>query len=218
MARLTRDSIVTAAIEVIGKHGSEQFSVRKLGEAIDADPTAIYRHFRSKDELLRAVGDRCLIGVTDGLPTSSWRDCIRELCVRIRAANLAQPALATLVRGAPPRHDNERRITETILARLRDAGLEAHGAALAYHALIELTIGSAAIDSSLASETSAARARIYAEWRTDYATLDPDAFPRSVEMATSLYPGTADDRFAYALDRLLDGLAATIMARNGKVL
>ena len=210
MARLTRESIVTAAIEVIGRHGSEQFSVRKLGEAIDADPTAIYRHFRSKDELLRAVGDRCLIGVTDGLPTSSWRDCIRELCVRIRAANLAQPALATLVRGAPPRHDNERRITETILARLRDAGLEAHGAALAYHALIELTIGSAAIDSSLASQDSAARARIYAEWRSDYAALDAGVFPRSVEGAASLYPGTADDRFAYALDRLLDGLATTL--------
>ena len=42
--------------------------MRKLGEALDADPTAIYRHFRSKDELLRAVGDRCLIGVTDDLP------------------------------------------------------------------------------------------------------------------------------------------------------
>lgn len=210
MTRLTRDSIVSAAIEVIGTHGSEQLSVRKLGEAIDADPTAIYRHFRSKDELLRAVGDRCLIGVTDDLPTSSWRDCIRELCIRIRAANLAQPALATLVRGAPPRHDNERQITETILVRLGDAGFDAVAAAFAYHALIELTIGSAAIDSSLASEDPAARARIYADWRSDYAALDAAVFPRSVEGASALYPGTADDRFAYALDRLLDGLAGTL--------
>jgi AcrR family transcriptional regulator len=210
MTRLTRDGIVTAAIEVIGKHGSEQLSVRKLGEAIDADPTAIYRHFRSKDELLRAIGDRCLVGVTDGLPTTSWRACIHELCIRIRAANLAQPALATLVRGAPPRHDNERRITETILARLEEAGFDTEAAAFAYHALIELTIGSAAIDSSLASQDSAARARIYAEWRSDYAALDAGVFPRSVAGAASLYPGTADDRFAYALDRLLDGLATTL--------
>jgi AcrR family transcriptional regulator len=210
MTRLTRDSIVTAAIEVMGKHGSEQLSVRKLGEAIDADPTAIYRHFRSKDELLRAIGDRCLVGVTDDLPTASWRACIRELCIRIRAANLAQPALATLVRGAPPRHDNERRITETILARLDEAGFDAEAAAFAYHALIELTIGSAAIDSSLASQDSAARARTYAEWRSDYATLDAGVFPRSVAGARSLYPGTADDRFAYALDRLLDGLVTTL--------
>jgi AcrR family transcriptional regulator len=210
MARLTPDIIVSAAIEVISKHGYEQFSVRKLGQALDADPTAIYRHFRSRDELLRAIGDRCLVGVVDDLPVTSWRDCIRELCIRIRAANLAQPALATLVRGAPPRHDNELRITETILARLSDAGFEGDVAAQAYHALIELTIGSAAIDSTVALETSTGRAQIYDEWRADYAALDATVFPRSVELAARLYPGTADARFAYALDRLLDGLAVSI--------
>ncbi len=62
MARLTPDIIVTAAIDVMGDVGFEQFSVRKLGDALDADPTAIYRHFRSKDELLRA----------DGRPQSRW--------------------------------------------------------------------------------------------------------------------------------------------------
>jgi AcrR family transcriptional regulator len=207
MARLTRDLIVSAAIDVIDRHGYEQFSVRKLGEALDADPTAIYRHFRSRDELLRAMGDRCLAGVVDDLPVASWRDCVRELCVRIRAANLARPALATLVRGAPPRHDNELQITETILARLREAGFGAEAATFAYHALIELTIGSAAIDSTMASETMDGRTRIYDEWRAHYAELDATIFPHSVELAASLYPGTADERFEHALDRLLDGLA-----------
>jgi AcrR family transcriptional regulator len=207
MARLTPDIIVTAAIEVIERVGPDHFSVRKLGEALDADPTAIYRHFDSKDELLRAIGDRILAGVVDGLPTSSWRACVRELCIRIRAANLAQPALASLVRGAPPRHDNELLITETILGQLRVAGFAAEAAAQAYHSVIELTIGSAAIDSRLASAPPTARERTYAEWRSDYAALDPETFPHSVEMAGSLYPGTADERFAFALDRLLDGLA-----------
>ncbi|MEY2444823.1 MAG: hypothetical protein QOE00_1403 [Ilumatobacteraceae bacterium] len=207
MARLTPDLIVSRAIDVMDERGYEQFSVRKLGEAIGADPTAIYRHFRNKDELLRAMGDRVLTGVVDDLPTGSWSDCIRELCIRIRAANLAQPALAMLVRGAPPRHHNELRITETILARLIDAGFDHAAAAQAYHALIELTIGSAAIDAALAAEPAPDRRRTYARWRSDYATLDASTFPRSVELAASLYPGTADDRFVYALDRLLDGLA-----------
>jgi AcrR family transcriptional regulator len=171
MARLTPDIIVSAAIEVMGEHGSEHFSIRRLGDALGADPTAIYRHFRSKDELLRAMGERCLAGVTDGLALESWRDCLRDLCIRIRSANLAQPALATLLRGAQPRHDNELLITETILSRLDEAGFDDVGAARAYHALIELTIGSAAIDSAL-------------------------------------------DSFAYALDRLLDGLTAELSAHT----
>jgi AcrR family transcriptional regulator len=208
MTRLTPDIIVSAAIEVIADVGAEQFSVRRLGEALDADPTAIYRHFRSKDELLRAMGDRSLAGVVDDLPATSWRVCIRELCIRIRAANLAQPMLASLVRGAPPRHRNELLITETILARLHEAGFDVAAAARAYHAVIELTIGSAAIDSTLAAMPAAAREQIYDEWRSHYAALDARAFPRSVESARFLYPETADLRFAYALDRLLDGLAA----------
>jgi AcrR family transcriptional regulator len=212
MARLTAEIIVTAAIEVIADGGSEQFSVRRLGEALDADPTAIYRHFRSKDELLRAIGDRGLAGLVDGLPASSWRECIRELCIRIRAANLAQPAIASLVRGAPPRHRNELLITETILARLHGAGFGTDAAARAYHAVIELTIGSAAIDSTLAALPATERDRIYDEWRSDYAALDPEAFPRSVASAASLYPQTADERFAYALDRLLDGIETTALA------
>ncbi|MEO8267856.1 MAG: TetR/AcrR family transcriptional regulator [Ilumatobacteraceae bacterium] len=205
---------MTAAIAVIGEVGSEQFSVRKLGDALDADPTAIYRHFRSKDELLRAIGDRSLSGVADDLPTSSWRACIRELSIRIRAANLAQPALASLVRGAPPRHRNELLITETMLGQLRAAGFDAVTAAEAYHAVIELTIGSATIDSTLASMAASERDQNYVEWRSDYAALDAEAFPHSVAMAASLYPGTADDRFAFAIDRLLDGLAGQLVPRS----
>jgi AcrR family transcriptional regulator len=210
MARLTPGIIVSAAIEVISRVGADQLSIRRLGEALDADPTAIYRHFRSKDELLRAIGDRSLAGVTDRLPASSWRDCIRELCIRIRAANLAQPALAALVRSAPPRHRNEMLITEAILAQLRGAGFARAAAANAYHAVIELTIGSAAIDSALASMPADDREEVYAAWRADYAALDPAEFPCSVNSAASLYPHSADERFAYALDRLLDGLEAEL--------
>jgi AcrR family transcriptional regulator len=211
MARQTRDQIVSAAINVMGDVGFEHLSVRKLGEALDADPTAIYRHFRSKDELLRAMGDRSLAGVVDDLPMTSWRECVRELCIRIRAANLAHPALAALVRGAPPRHENELLITETILGQLSRAGFDPGASARAYHAVIELTVGSAAIDSTMASKPSPARDATYAKWRSDYAALDAHAFPHSVGIAESLYPGTADDRFAFALDRLLDGLCIDLV-------
>jgi AcrR family transcriptional regulator len=206
MARLTKDLIVAAAIELIARDGVEQLSVRRLGEAIAADPTAIYRHFRSKDELLRAIGDRVLDGVADHLPVPAWKAGIRELCIRLRAANLAQPVLATLVHGGPSRHANELTITETMLAGLQAGGFSPNDAAQAYHALIELTIGSAAIDASLAVMPAAARAGTYETWRDAYARLDPHRYPSSVELSAALYPGTADDRFVFALDRLLDGL------------
>jgi hypothetical protein len=59
----------------------------------------------------------------------------------------------------------------------------------------------------MAAVSQQARAKTYAVWRSDYASLDPESFPNSVELAPLLYPGTADARFAFALDRLLTGLA-----------
>jgi TetR/AcrR family transcriptional regulator, tetracycline repressor protein len=210
MARLTAGSIVSAAIEVIRRDGPDRFSMRKLGEALAADPTAIYRHFANKDDLLRAVGDRALEGITKSLPATSWRAAIRELMIRLRAANLAQPALAILVRSGPPRHRNEMLVTETTLAALLGAGLAGVAAVNGYHALIELTIGSDSIDAALAALDADERSQTYAVWRTAYSSLDPAAFPCSVALASSLYPGTADDRFTFALDMLLDGLASLV--------
>jgi TetR/AcrR family transcriptional regulator, tetracycline repressor protein len=117
--------------------------------------------------------------------------------------------LASLVRTAPPRHGNELLITETMLTALRGAGFAALDAANAYHALIELTIGSAAIDSAMAAMTAADREAAYHAWRADYATLNPNEFPTSVAMSASMYAGTADIRFGYALDLMLTALETT---------
>ena len=87
---------------------------------------------------------------------------------------------------------------------------------LAYHALIELTVGSASLDATMAELDNEERAAAYAAWRRAYAALDPASHPTSVAVATSLYAGTADERFRYALDRLLDGIAASAPARRAR--
>ncbi|HAP76189.1 MAG TPA: TetR family transcriptional regulator, partial [Acidimicrobiaceae bacterium] len=106
--------------------------------------------------------------------------------------------------------ENETRITEAILRELQSVSLPPADVANGYHALIELTVGSAAIDAPLAGESPAARRQRYRKWRAHYAALDPALTPASVAAAPSLYAGSADDRFVVALDLLLDGLAIRI--------
>ena len=206
---LTEDSIVATSIRLIEQAGSDRFTLRRLGEALGADPTAIYRHFKDKDELLRAVGDRIIAAITVGLPDNGadWRTIVTEVCVRLRAAHVAQPHLAALVRSAPPMHDNEFALTEVLLGQLQRAGLDAPGVALAYHALIELTVGSAALDAATAALAPEHRSERYASWRRAYASLDERSHPASIAIAPFLYVGSAEERFRYALDRLLDGIA-----------
>ena len=218
-APLDRATIVSACVELVGQHGVEALTMRRLGERLGVDATAVYRHFRDKDELLRAVGDRAhgeVLGdlVRSGVTGGSWRAVVRELCVRLRAAHLARPDLAVLVRAAPSLQDHELHLTETLLRELRRARLADVEVVRAYHALVELTVGAAAIDASMAALAPGERAATYRGWRRTYAALDEHEFPEAARLASELYPGGADERFADALDLLLDGIAARAKRRR----
>lgn len=204
---LNRSRIVDGCLELIERDGVDALSLRRLGTHLGVDATAIYRHFRNKDDLLRAVGDRLHQSILVDLPRrGSWRTIVREMCVRLRHAHVQRPDLAEFVRSGPPLHEQEFLLTETMLLQLARAGLRPAEAALAYHALIELSVASAAIDAPMALRTPETRASQYSEWRSVYAELDPLRYPASVAHAPHLYASTADDRFEFALDRLLDGL------------
>jgi len=206
-AALSRERIVDGAAALIGEHGAEALSARRLGEALGCDPSALYRHFADMGELQREVGDHFLADVRVGARDSeSWESAVRRICIQLRAVQLRQPRLAALVRGAPTRLTNELRITEALLRELARGGFGPAEAAMAYHSLVELTVGSAAIDAELAAQPTAARRSTYLQWREHYASLDPAEFPHATAIADHLYEGTADDRFRTALDALLAGL------------
>ena len=208
-ASLSRASIVAAAALLVREQGVAALTARRLGEALGCDPTAVYRHFATMADLEREVGDRFLRAV-DVRPRAAegWREAVRRICVTLRRVQLRQPRLAELISAAPTRLANEMRITEALLRELRRGGCSESHAATAYHALIELAVGSAAIDAPISLQSAAQRRRLYGEWRREYAELPVARFPASVAAAEHLYRGSADDRFEAALDLLLDGIEA----------
>ncbi|MFM2076866.1 MAG: hypothetical protein RJA49_756 [Actinomycetota bacterium] len=208
-AVLSRERIVDVAVTLVVERGAEHLTVRALGDALGCDPSALYRHFRNVDDLHRAVGDHFLADVdVVARPREGWRTAVRRMCIELRAAQLRQPRLAALVRAAPTRLGNELALTEALLRELRRGGFRPPAAVRAYHALIELTVGSAAIDASVATLPAATRDATYQAWRDDYAALDPVVHPQIHAAAPLLYLGSADDRFADALDLMLAGLMA----------
>ena len=208
-ASLSRSGIIAAAALLVREHGVAALTARRLGDALGCDPTALYRHFTTMADLEREVGDQFLRAVDvrtrDG---DDWRTTVRRICVKLRRVQVRQPRLAALVSAAPTRLRNEMRITEALLRELERGGFSDDQAAMAYHALIELTVGSAAIDAPLASQPAGTRRRTYSDWRREYAELSPAESPASVAVAPHLYLGSADSRFEAALDLLLDGISA----------
>ena len=75
--QLDREVIVTAAIDLAAT--GETITFRALGSALGTDPTAVYRHFRDKEELMQAVVDRLIVAMLDQLDHDApWRDQLRD--------------------------------------------------------------------------------------------------------------------------------------------
>jgi AcrR family transcriptional regulator len=94
-ARLDRDTIIAAGLELAAAPGATSISVRELGVRLGADPTAIYRHFRSKEHLMEALLDE-LIGRSVAAVTADpteWRERLRQLATSTLDLFAGHPAV-----------------------------------------------------------------------------------------------------------------------------
>lgn len=71
---LSERLIVDTALRMLREHGSAGLTARRLGLALDADPSTLYRYFRGMDDLTLAIGDALIGQALHGWqPTGSGR-------------------------------------------------------------------------------------------------------------------------------------------------
>ena len=64
---LLRQEILDAARDILVREGYEGLSMRKVAERIDYSPTAIYLHFKDRDELVFCVCEELMAGLVQAL-------------------------------------------------------------------------------------------------------------------------------------------------------
>lgn len=201
--RLSRDLIVEAYLRLVEAEGSDDITLRRLGAELGVDPTAIYRHFKDKDELLAVASDRVLGEVDAGrVGPGSWRDELRDLLLRVRQVYVAHPQAMQALQLAPASMPNAARLSNRVIALLRESGLEDDEAAIAYDGLETMTLGMSLFDARATEESVEG-------WRRAYASGSEEEFPDLVRSARLLYRD-ADRAFAYVLDLALDALEARV--------
>src|SRR5918995_3301572 len=99
--RLSRDRVVDAALDLIDRSGLQGLTMRALAHELQADPMAVYRHVRDKDELLGAMCDRLLVALDPIDPYQGWEPQLRRLAEQIRERFAARPALLPALAAAP---------------------------------------------------------------------------------------------------------------------
>jgi AcrR family transcriptional regulator len=203
-AALTPDLIIDAASRLAATAGADALTVRRLGKELGADPTAIYRHFRDKDEIILEVADRLVAATVDALPADlPWRPRLEWLARQTVRTFVAHPAVAPIVALRTTRRPGEFRTVEAVLGALREAGLPDADAALQHLVFSETIFSYAAMCSAYAALDETSRRGDEAAWGREYRTLSPQRYPNIA--AASSYLAAIDD------DMVLEGLIRALL-------
>jgi AcrR family transcriptional regulator len=209
--RLDRDRILAAAEAIAGREGVGALTMRRIGAELDVDPTAIYRHFRNKDELLVQLADRLFGKGPELEPGLSWREAMREELRHAHRRYRAHPDLAMLLAVQPDDTPSLQRIMERSLAAMADIGLPPEDAARMYH-LIENHVVGTGLFYALIEHSSDQRLNNPAAMRRVFALLPTDEFPHAVAAAPHLFVDL-DESFERGTELLLDAIESLARKR-----
>ncbi|MEV1022829.1 TetR/AcrR family transcriptional regulator [Streptomyces sp. NPDC050264] len=206
---LSEEVIVDCALRLVGQHGPDALSVRRLGAALGCDPSALYRYFHNTDDLLLAIADR-IIGEAqagfdpDGMP---WAEGLREMALRIHGCYRAHPRVAAMAAYRVTRRLNEFRAVDTGIGLLRRAGFDDASAVRYYAAFVDTVLGHAALDAAHLALPVERRGADDLAWGGVYAGLPDAEYPQLASVRPHL-PLMSGSSFETALELLLAALVA----------
>lgn len=213
-AVLSEDLIVRTALRMLREHGPAGLTARRLGTALGADPSTLYRYFAGMDDLTLAIGDRLIGRAMSGWDrTGDWRADLRALGLRIHAAYLEHPQAAVLTASRISGKSHEIAADEAILGLLRGAGFPDREAVRVYHAFIDMTLAFAALDAASLALPREVRTADEEIWRATYARLPPATHPNIAAVAPLLVARMNDSAYPAALEMLLGDAESQLAGR-----
>ncbi|MFD5255798.1 TetR/AcrR family transcriptional regulator [Streptomyces bobili] len=202
---LSEKLIVGTALRMLREHGSAGLTARRLGAALGADPSTLYRYFAGLDDLTRAIGEELMGRALDSwTPSGKWRADLRSLGLAIHTSYLAHPQAALLTASRVTGRPREIEVDETILGILRGAGFGDVDAVGLYHAFIDLALAFAALDAGALAVKDEARRADENMWTSTYARLPSETHPHIAATAHLLADRMNLSAYPIVLDTLLD--------------
>ena len=193
------DEVVDRAIEISQAEGEKGLTMRRVADACDVTPMALYHHVENKEALLTAIVDRVVADAIGDLGTGEdWRANLVEFLCRFRRGLIDHPTAAQVFLRRPVLSEALARCTELMFQAFARAGLEGPAIAEATDAVVLLSMGSIANDLTRPPEIRRAL--------TEH--LPPEDAPRLRSEIDTYSVRDTEARFRNALDWLLDGLLA----------
>lgn len=197
--RLDRATIIAAGLELADTTGSASLSIRDLGAKLGTDPTAIYRHFRSKDDLMGALLDeltvRSLGAVT--APPEDWQERLRQLASATLDELSRYPAIGQEAIVLTTHGPGELDAIEFMLDAFSRAGLEGEDLVQHYALMATHILSSAAGVARARTERGSPSPTDSSPWFEGPLLVDPVKHPHIAQISPQLL--ALEDRALFTL-------------------
>lgn len=205
---LTRDKVVSAALALFDEAGADAVTMRGVADAIGVTPMALYNHFSSKRDLLRAIAESAISGAQFDGRHAQWREQVRHCFEVLRGLCLQHPGLPRLleVEGAAPA--SAFAPMEVTLRALGEAGLSDLDSVRTYFLLIGFTLAQAAYQTRPIPDLEPSeKVRTERLAGRGYAATERLAVPATWDF---------DASFTFGISLILNGVEATVSESRRK--
>jgi AcrR family transcriptional regulator len=218
---LTRELILRSAIEFMDAHGSQNLTMRRLGQALGVEAMSLYRYVNGREDLLEGVVDELVSQISVDphgkmQPADGWQSVMQWLAHSVRQLALEHPAIFPLIATRHPAAPWLRpplrslRVVEEFLEALIARGFTEAQAVRAYRSFTSFLLGHLLLEvASLGAETSPVEEPLdegEAQVANNDAELGLENYPTVGRLRDLLGEDHTEAEFEQALEVLLDRL------------
>lgn len=216
--QLTRERIISAAMDLIEREGVDAVSMRRIAAQLDSGVMSLYNHVPSKAALLEGVAERVMAGIDFSVdPDMSWEDQVRTQARAFREALREYPRCAMVTVSRPATSAAELRPMEHALTLLRNAGFGEDDAVRVVRMFIGYIIGSLLREVGVAPGLVPQRPLGHDQsvlGADRPIGLDPAEFPLVTSMSAEIMQRDHDADFEFGLSLLIHGVSELRPART----
>jgi AcrR family transcriptional regulator len=215
--QLTRERIITAAVELIEREGAGALSMRRIASELGTGVMPLYDHVPSKAALLDGVAERVLSGIdVTTEPGTGWEERIRAQARAFWQVARVYPRSTMVVVSRPVDSAATLRPIEHALATLRGAGFGGEDAVRVVRTVVAYVAGTLVREVGVIPGLEPQRplGQDPAVLAADRPFLDPAEFPQVMSVSAELLNRDFDADFEFGLDLLVRAVAEMRPARR----
>ena len=206
---LSVEAVIEAGLRVLRAEGIDAVSMRRVAAELDTGPASLYVYVENRQDLLNKMFDAVVgeVDISAEPDPERWREQLEELLTDMRAAMDRYPGIARVPLANIPTGPNAVRAADHSLGIVRAGGVDERSAAW-FIDVVSLFLNAASFERSIYEERGGIE-EAQGEALDFFGDIDAAEFPNMAALMPMLAAGTDDERFAFGIRLMINGLVNT---------